>query len=99
MWRRQRKVSASPFGKTSLFQADVFLEFEETFRRTARRRLALLRRRLLETGAQRTQLAAESEIKALMLEMLTGCFFGAEVDERDRPPQHLARHRLRGRGR
>lgn len=81
LWRRQRKVSASPFGKTSLFQADVFLEFEETFRKTARRRLGLLRRRLLETGAQGIQLAAESEIKALMLEMLTGCFFGAEVDE------------------
>ncbi len=25
VWRRQRKVSASPFGKTALFQEDVFL--------------------------------------------------------------------------
>jgi cytochrome P450 len=81
LWRRQRKVSASPFGKTSLFQVDVFLEFEETFRKTARRRLMLLRKRFAETNAQRLQMAVEPEIKVLMLEMLTSCFFGASIDE------------------
>lgn len=79
-WRRQRKISASPFGKTSLFQADVFLEFQETFRKTVRRRLALVRQSFLETGARRLQMAVEPEIKALMLEMLVNCFFGAAID-------------------
>jgi cytochrome P450 len=81
MWRRQRKVSASPFGKTSLFQVDVFMGFEETFRKTARRRLMLLRRRFAETGAQSVRMAVDSEIKVLMLEMLTSCFFGVEIDD------------------
>lgn len=81
LWRRQRKISASPFGKTSLFQVDIFLEFEETFRKTARRRLMLLRRQLAATGTQRVQIAVEPEIKVLMLEMLTNCFFGAVIDE------------------
>lgn len=80
MWRRQRKVSASPFGKTALFQVDVFFEFEDTFRHTVRQRLAMLRQHLLETGAQRLQIALEPEIKTLMLEMLVECFFGASIE-------------------
>lgn len=34
MWRRHRKASAAPFGKTALFQIDVFFQFEDTFRST-----------------------------------------------------------------
>ncbi len=89
LWRRQRKVSASPFGKTSLFQVDVFLEFEETFRKTARRRLMLLRRQLAETGTRRVQMAVEPELKVLMLEMLTSCFFGATIDEQQLREVHM----------
>lgn len=80
LWRRQRKVSASPFGKTALFDVDVFFEFQETFRNTARQRLLILRQHLLETGAEEIQIAVEPEIKALMLEMLVECFFGASID-------------------
>ncbi|MFP6701403.1 MAG: cytochrome P450, partial [Planctomycetaceae bacterium] len=80
MWRRHRKVSAAPFGKTAVFQVDLFFEFEETFRRTVRQRLTTLRRHLLETGESRLQVALEPEIKALMLEMLVECFFGTSID-------------------
>ncbi len=80
MWRRQRKISAAPFGKTALFQIDVFMQFEDTFRHAVRKRLLLLRQHLLGTESQRIQLAIEPEIKALMLELLVKCFFGAEVD-------------------
>ena len=80
MWRQQRKVSAAPFGKTSLFQIDVFFEFEDTFRSTVRKRLAVLRQHLLETGSSRLQIAVEPEIKTLMLEMLVECFFGTSID-------------------
>lgn len=76
LWRRQRKVSASPFGKTALFQVDVFCEFEDTFRSTVRQRLMALRQHLSETGLPQLQIAVEPEIKALMLEMLVECFFG-----------------------
>jgi len=80
MWRRQRKVSAAPFGKTSLFQIDVFFEFEDTFRNTAKKRLTVLRQHLLETNSPRLQIAVEPEIKTLMLEMLVECFFGVSID-------------------
>lgn len=80
LWRRQRKASASPFGKTALFQSDVFFEFEDTFRITVRRRLAALRQHLLETGSSRLTIAVEGEIKPLMLELLVKCFFGAAID-------------------
>ena len=73
-------MSASPFGKTALFQVDVFFEFEDTFRNTARQRLAVLRQHLLETGSRQLQIAMEPEIKALMLEMLVQCFFGTSID-------------------
>ncbi|QEG34988.1 cytochrome P450 [Bythopirellula goksoeyrii] len=80
MWRKQRKASAAPFGKTALFQVDVFFKFEETFRKTVRQRLLVLRQHLLDTGSPRLQIAVEPEIKALMLELLVDCFFGASID-------------------
>ncbi|MEQ8787577.1 MAG: cytochrome P450 [Pirellulaceae bacterium] len=78
-WRSQRKAAASPFGKTSLFQLETFHEFEETFRRTVGERLALLRQRLQADNRTTLRIAVEIEIKALMLEMLVNCFFGARV--------------------
>ncbi|MCA9117885.1 MAG: cytochrome P450 [Planctomycetaceae bacterium] len=80
LWRRQRKVSASPFGKTALFQVDVFCEFEDTFRSTVRQRLMALRQHLSQTGLPHLQIAVEPEIKALMLEMLVECFFGTSIN-------------------
>ncbi|TWT87964.1 cytochrome P450 [Neorhodopirellula pilleata] len=79
-WRRQRKASASPFGKTALFQVEVFGEFEHTFRSTVRERLVALRNHLSGTGTTRVQLAMEPEIQALMLEMLVRCFFGTSIE-------------------
>ncbi len=80
LWRQQRKASASPFGKTALFQVDVFCDFEETFRNTVRERLAALRDHLAQTGSPNVRLAMEPEIQALMLEMLVRCFFGTPID-------------------
>ena len=80
MWRQQRKAAAAPFGKTALFNVDVFQEFEGTFRRTVRQRLMVLRQHLLETGVPQLQIAVEPEIKTLMLEMLVECFFGASIE-------------------
>lgn len=79
-WRRQRKVAAAPFGKTALYQDEVFLHFAETFRNTVVERLALLRQHLQTTGNSVLCIQVEPEIKALMLEMLTNCFFGAALD-------------------
>ena len=80
IWRRQRKVGAAPFGKTALFQVEVFEEFTQTFRKTVRRRLAALHEHLTATGQNSLRIELEPEIKALMLEMLVNCFFGAEVE-------------------
>lgn len=78
LWRRQRKLAAPPFGKTSLFDLERFQEFEETFRRTVRARLDALHR-LLEHSGPMVQVAMEAEIKPIMLELLACNFFGAEV--------------------
>lgn len=80
MWRQHRKKSAAPFGKTALFQIDVFFQFEETFRNTVQRRLIALRQRFSDTGTTRLQIAIEPEIKSLMMEMLVECFFGTDID-------------------
>ncbi len=80
LWRRHRKASASPFGKTAIFNVDVFGEFAETFRSTVRQRLTVLRQHLLETGSRQLQIVLEPEIKTLMLEMLVECFFGTSID-------------------
>jgi cytochrome P450 len=77
-WRRQKKLAAHPFGKTTLFQPEQFHEFARTFRHTVRERLDALRKRLESTG-QPLRVQLEPEIKAVMLEMLTNNFFGSEI--------------------
>lgn len=79
LWRTQRKLAASPFGKTTLFQPEMFHEFGETFRRTIVQRLSVLREHLAASGQRTVQLALEPEIKPVMLEMLANNFFGAEL--------------------
>ncbi|MEM9645794.1 MAG: cytochrome P450 [Planctomycetota bacterium] len=82
-WRKQRKAAAPPFGKTALFQAEVFQGFAETLRKTVRARLSALRLHLQENSQTRIDVEIEPEIKALMLEMLVVCYFGAQVDYAD----------------
>lgn len=78
-WRKQRMASASPFGKTSLFHAELFEEFAITFRNSVQQRLAVLNEHLQRLGTSQLEIAIEPEIKTLMLEMLVNCFFGASV--------------------
>jgi cytochrome P450 len=78
-WRVQRKLAASPFGKTSLFQPERFREFADTFRNTVRKRLDALHQHLESTGQKTATLRLEPEIKVVMLEMLTNNFFGADI--------------------
>lgn len=88
-WRRQRKIAASPFGKTALFQPEVFQQFSGTFRQTVQRRLDVLRAHLQSTGKNELRIPIEPEIKALMLEMLASSFFGAEVPYDDLRNTHV----------
>lgn len=78
-WRRQRKLAATPFGKTKLFQLDRFQDFEGTFRNTASARILALREHLEKNGKRTAQIQLEPEVKAVMLEMLTNNFFGASI--------------------
>lgn len=80
-WKNQRKLANPAFGKASLFQPERFHEFEATFRNTARKRLAVLGRRLEESGRSSMRVALEPEIQCVVLEMLVNNFFGAEVPE------------------
>jgi cytochrome P450 len=77
-WRRQKKLAAPPFGKTTLFQPEQFHEFAATFRHTVRQRLDALEKRLESSGAP-AQIRLEPEIKAVMLEMLANNFFGSDI--------------------
>lgn len=79
LWRTHRKASAAPFGKTALFQPEVFTDFEQTFRSTVAQRLELLQQYLTQIGRSDTELQLEPEIKAIMLEMLVKSFFGTTI--------------------
>jgi len=78
-WKRQRKLSAGPFGKTTLFQPEQFHEFEATFRITISKRLEVLRNRLKTSNTSSVQVRLEPDISAIMLEMLANNFFGANI--------------------
>lgn len=79
LWKFQRKLAASPFGKTKLFRPEKFKEFEDTFRTTVSNRLEHLRDHLKQTGKDSVAVQLEPEVKALMLEMLANNFFGATI--------------------
>ena len=79
LWKRQRKLAASPFGKTTLFQPETFHEFAEAFRQTVMCRLEVLRQHLQSSGQTKLRTQLEPEIKAVMLELLTNKFFGAAI--------------------
>lgn len=79
LWKRQRRVSASPFGKTALFQENTFQDFETTFRNTVKDRLLLLRQTMMQEGSSTMTLELEPEIKAIMLELLADSFFGTSI--------------------
>lgn len=89
IWRRQRKLAASPFGKTTLFQPEKFHEFEQTFRTTIGQRLEALRNRLKNSGQTTLRVQLEPEIKAVMLELLTNNFFGTEIPYSDLRNQYV----------
>jgi cytochrome P450 len=78
LWKRQKKLATPPFARSNLFQPEQFRGFAETFGRTVRARLEVVHARIAEMGGP-LRVALETEIKALMLEMLVNNFFGAEV--------------------
>lgn len=89
LWKKQRKLAASPFGKTTLFQPEAFHEFAATFRTTVVERLGVLREHLRKSGQTSVQLRLEPEIKAVMLELLVVNFFGAELTYAELRERHV----------
>jgi cytochrome P450 len=79
LWRRQKKIAAPPFSRSSLFQPEEFHEFERTFRKTIAERLDALRARQAASGERVTRIRLEPEIQVVMLEMLVNNFFGGRV--------------------
>lgn len=78
LWKRQKILSTGPFKKTSLFNPEQFYEFSEIFRATVYKRLEAFHKRVA-SEASPIQVTLEPEIKAVMLELLTNCFFGTEI--------------------
>jgi cytochrome P450 len=82
-WRAQKQMVAPPFSRSTLYQPEVFSDFEENFRNIAVERLGLVVDRLRLSGASELQVKLEPEIKAVMLDMLMNSFFGASIDSDD----------------
>lgn len=83
VWRAQKQMVAPPFSRSTLFQPEVFTDFEENCRKIAIERLELVGERLRESGESSLQVWLEPEIKAVMLDMLVNSFFGASIDSAD----------------
>ena len=94
IWREQKQLVAPPFARSTLFNPEIFSEFEATFRTIAADRLEAVRVRVAATASQSLRVQLEPEIKAAMLEMLVNSFFGAaatteELRSRDVPALDL----------
>ena len=88
-WRSHRKASSRAFGKTALFQPNVFEAFEQTFRDNVVDRISALKSHLQETGQSEIEIRLEPEIKCIMLEMLLHNFFGAHVAREDLQTRYI----------
>lgn len=80
VWRRQKQMSAQPFGRGTLYQPEEFHEFEKTFRKTIGSRLLVLQDAQKKSGKKNVQIEIEQEIQPIMLEMLVNNFFGGSVE-------------------
>ncbi|TVQ51176.1 MAG: cytochrome P450 [Phycisphaerales bacterium] len=87
-WKHQKKLATPPFARTTLFQPEQFRGFEESFRATVADRLDLLRQKI-ESDGEPVRLPLESEIKAIMLELLVNNFFGANVSYEEIRERHV----------
>lgn len=83
VWRRQKQMSAGPFGKGTLFQPEEFHEFEKTFRKTIEKRLMVLRDAQNISKQKTSRIEIEQEIQPIMLEMLVNNFFGGSVEYKE----------------
>jgi len=83
VWRKQKQMSARPFGKGTLFQPEEFHEFEKTFRKTIEERLIVLRDAQEISKQKFTRVEIEQEIQPIMLEMLVNNFFGGSVEYKE----------------
>jgi cytochrome P450 len=81
-WAWMRKALASAFGKTGLYQEDVFQSFQKTATPFFEGRIGALREHFTETGKTEFETELDSEIKPIMLEMLTRNFLGTDVDSK-----------------
>ena len=79
IWRRQKSLVAKPFSRSNLFQPQKFHGFEQTFRKTVGKRLQVLQQQQSASGATKTRVELDLEIKVIMLEMLVNNFFGGSV--------------------
>lgn len=82
-WRNQKQVVAPPFSRGTLFNPEIFHEFEATFRAIASERLDIVRSRVAQEPGKCLKVQLEPEIKAAMLDMLVNSFFGAAVASSD----------------
>ncbi|PKO47402.1 MAG: cytochrome P450 [Betaproteobacteria bacterium HGW-Betaproteobacteria-22] len=80
LWRKQKQMSARPFGRGTLFQPEEFHEFEKTFRATIEKRLTVLRDAQNMSKEKVSRIEIEQEIQPIMLEMLVNNFFGGSVE-------------------
>lgn len=83
VWRAQKQMAAPPFARSTLYQPEVFTEFAGAFRNVAAERLGKVRDKVRQSGSSMLVVQLEPEIKAVMLDMLVNCFFGAEIDPAD----------------
>lgn len=83
VWRRQKQMSAGPFGRGTLFQPEEFHEFEKTFRQTIEKRLMVLRDAQNMSKEKISRIEIEQEIQPIMLEMLVNNFFGGSVEYKE----------------
>ena len=88
-WRRHRAAAARPFGATAVLAPDVYREMETAVRRAVEPRLDEIAERVRQSPTKTYRMRLESDVKAVMLDVLVNVLFGSAVPHDELKTKYL----------
>src|SRR5262245_27576855 len=88
-WRKHRVAAARPFGATAVLAPEVYGEMESAVRRAVEPRLEEIAERVRKSPTNTYRMRLESDVKAVMLDVLVNVLFGSAVPHEELKTKYL----------
>jgi cytochrome P450 len=88
-WRKHRTAAARPFGATAVLAPEVYHEMETAVRRAVEPRIEEIAERVRRSRTKTYRMRLESDVKAVMLDVLVNVLFGSAVPHEELKVKYL----------